>query len=249
MSSHKRINRIAGQFDAREIILLESPAFRAASLSCRMIMDRLAIELAHHGGNDNGKLPVTYDQFVEYGLHRHAISPAIREGEALGLFFVTERGRANAGEFRAPNLFRISYRAAGKNPPTNEWKAIKTDDEAKLKARAARFSPSQKTKSQCRFPPNTGDGFRHRNGKFPVPVSVTTGTSTDSITTSISRAGGEHASVTRPMTPAERQKRYRERQKARPAGEERPVSTAKTGAERQRDYRARKRAAMNGHAT
>ena len=41
----KRIGRIKGQFDAREIDLLESPAFRVASLSCRMIMDRLAIEL------------------------------------------------------------------------------------------------------------------------------------------------------------------------------------------------------------
>ena len=76
------------------------PRCRAVS-----IMDRIAIELAHHGGNDNGKLPVTYNQFVEYGLHRHAIGPAIREGEALGLFFVTERGRANAGEFRSPSSY------------------------------------------------------------------------------------------------------------------------------------------------
>jgi hypothetical protein len=133
-----RRNSIPGQFDGREIELLESPAFRVASLSCRMILDRLAIEHAHHGGKENGRLPVTYNQFVEYGLHRHAIPPAIHEGEKLGLFFVTERGRANAGEFRSPNLFRISYRWCGKHPPTNEWKRIKTMEEAKLIARGAR---------------------------------------------------------------------------------------------------------------
>ena len=134
----RRRNQIAGQFDAREIVLLESPAYRVSSLSCRMIMDRIAIEFAHHGGNDNGKLPVTYNQFVEYGLHRHAIAPGIREGEALGLFFVTERGRAQAGEFRSPNLFRLPYRQVGSAPPTNEWRRIKTTEEAQLIARAAR---------------------------------------------------------------------------------------------------------------
>jgi hypothetical protein len=133
-------NRIAGQFDARLIDMLESPAWRVASLSCRMILDRLAIEHAHHGGKENGRLPVTYNQFVEYGLHRHAISPAIHEGEALGIFFVTERGRANAGEFRSPNLFRLSHRPCGNAQPTNEWRRIKTVEEANIIARAARKS-------------------------------------------------------------------------------------------------------------
>jgi hypothetical protein len=242
--SRKRINAFAGQFDGREIIMLESPAYRAASLSCRMIMDRLAIEYAHHGGNDNGKLPVTYDQLVEYGLHRHAIGPARREGEALGLFAVTEAGRAGTGEFRSPNLWRITYRAAGRNPPTNEWKAIKTDEQAKQIAKAARMTSSTKTKSQCRFPPRTGGGFRHRKDELPVPVSITTWASADSVTTSISRVGSEHANVTaKPAkTRAEIAKAYRERLKA--AGRK-PAS----GAKRQRAYKARKRAAaMNGHA-
>jgi hypothetical protein len=85
---------------------------------------------------------VTYDQLLEFGLHRHAISPAIREGEALGLFVVTERGRANAGEFRSPNLFRLPYRYCGNEPPTNEWRRIKTVKEAKVIARAARKPPA-----------------------------------------------------------------------------------------------------------
>jgi hypothetical protein len=56
--------------------MLRSPAYCALSLSARRILDRLEIELADHGGADNGKLPVTYDDFVRYGLHRHAIYPA-----------------------------------------------------------------------------------------------------------------------------------------------------------------------------
>jgi hypothetical protein len=140
----RRRNPIGGQFDARLIEMLESPAYRVASLSCRLIMDRIAVEYAHHGGNENGRLPVTYNQFVEYGLHRHGIRPAIREGEALGLFFVTERGRAHAGEFRSPNLFRIPYRQVGADPPTNEWKRIKTVEDAQAIARAARRAKSKR---------------------------------------------------------------------------------------------------------
>jgi hypothetical protein len=213
----KRVNRIQGQFDAREITLLESPAFRAASLACRKIMDRLAIELAHHGGKDNGRLPVTYNQFVEYGIHRDAIGPAIREGEALGLFFVAERGRASAGEFRAPNRFRISYRPVGSNPATNEWRKIKTDEEAEAIARAARNPRPKKQKSSHGIRTRTNHGNHDRNGKFPVPDSMTTRTGPESMTTSISRGGGEQLPVTRPKSYAGRAKAYRERKKARAA--------------------------------
>jgi hypothetical protein len=62
---------------------MESPAFRALSHSAHRILDRLEIELAHHGGNDNGRLPCTFDHFAEYGIDRHSIAPAIREVEAL----------------------------------------------------------------------------------------------------------------------------------------------------------------------
>ena len=75
---------IAGQFAPRLIEMLESPAHRVLSLSARRVLDRLEIELAHHGGADNGKLPVTYDQFHQFGIDRQAIAPAIREAVALG---------------------------------------------------------------------------------------------------------------------------------------------------------------------
>jgi hypothetical protein len=80
----QRRTKISGQFAARLIEMLESPAFRVLSHSALRVLHRLEIELAHHGGLDNGNLPVTYDDFEEYGIDRHAIAPAIRETVALG---------------------------------------------------------------------------------------------------------------------------------------------------------------------
>jgi hypothetical protein len=70
MSAIKRRNRISGQFAARLIEMLESPAYRALSRSAHMVISRVEIELGHHGGNDNGRLPITTNDFVEYGMHR-----------------------------------------------------------------------------------------------------------------------------------------------------------------------------------
>ena len=88
----KRRNSINGQFAARLIEMLESPAYRVLSRSGHMVIARIEIELASHGGNDNGRLPVTTDNFVEYGMHRTSVAPAIREAEALGFIRITERG-------------------------------------------------------------------------------------------------------------------------------------------------------------
>jgi hypothetical protein len=136
--STRHKNRIAGQFSARTIAMMESPAFQALSLSAHRVLARIEIEQAHHGGNDNGKLPVTFDQFVEYGLHRHAIAPAIRELSALGFLEITEPGRAGNGEWRKPNLFRLTYRQLGNAKPTDDWKAVKTLADAETIARLAR---------------------------------------------------------------------------------------------------------------
>jgi hypothetical protein len=112
MSGRERRTSIGGQFAPRLIEMLESPAYRALSLSGRRVLDRLEIELGHHGGTDNGKLPCTYDDFHDYGIHRHCIARAIRETAALGFVEVTERGCAGNAEYRSPNLFRLTYRPA-----------------------------------------------------------------------------------------------------------------------------------------
>ena len=56
-------------------------------------------------------MPVTYTDFVAYGVSKHAVAPALRELEALGFIEVTERGRGGNAEWRIPNKFRLTYRA------------------------------------------------------------------------------------------------------------------------------------------
>lgn len=142
----RRRNRINGQFAARRIEMLESPAYRVLSRSGHMIISRVEIELAAHGGNDNGRLPVTTEDFVEYGMHRTSVAPAIREADALGLIRVTERGRAGNAEHRSPNLFYLTYahhRDSRKHPPTDEWRSIQTLQEANQIACAARANKNE----------------------------------------------------------------------------------------------------------
>jgi hypothetical protein len=141
-----RRNRINEQFAARTITMLESPAYRVLSGAALLLLSRIEVELAHHGGNDNGRLPVTFDQFVEYGLPRSAIAPAIRELEALGFIKVTERGRGGNAEYRRPNRFYLKFsnwRGAKSQPPTHDYRAIKTLEEAERIAREARRAKDQ----------------------------------------------------------------------------------------------------------
>jgi hypothetical protein len=137
-----RRNQISGQFAPRLIEMLESPGFRVLSRAALMVLSRIEIELAHHGGKENGRLPVTYDHFEEYGIHRHAIRPGIRELLAFGIIEITEAGRAGNAEFRKPNFFRLTYRHAKgvDGDGTHEWRKFAkiTTEEAKEIAQRAR---------------------------------------------------------------------------------------------------------------
>jgi hypothetical protein len=129
--------------------MLESPAYRTLSLSAHRLLARIEIEMARHGGFDNGKLPVTYTDFIAFGIDRDAVAPAIRECEALGFLEVTERGRGGNAEFRQPNKFRLTFRHtdAAKSDrcydPTNDWRRIATIEEATNIARQARKSVAE----------------------------------------------------------------------------------------------------------
>src|SRR6516162_9177918 len=98
---------IPSQFVPHRIEMLESPAWRTLSLSGRRVIDRIEIEQGHHGGNDNGRLPVTFDDFELFGVSRKSIAPGIREVQALGFAEITQRGRPSESDFgRHPNHFR-----------------------------------------------------------------------------------------------------------------------------------------------
>jgi len=183
----KRRARFSGQFSGRPIEMLESPAWRVLSLSARRLLDRIEIELAHHGRNDNGRLPVTFEDFIEYGITREAIAPAIRECEALGFIRVTEHGRGGNAEYRRPNKFFLTFtrdRGSLENPPTDDWRKIKTIEQAEAKARVARgqknsraveFAERRKTENQCGKPvPAPVRKTRTEKGKSPVRKTRTT---------------------------------------------------------------------------
>jgi hypothetical protein len=183
--NYRTKSRISGQWSWRTIEMMESPAFRVLSHSARRILDRLEIEIAHHGGNDNGRLPCTFDHFAEYGIDRHSIAPALREVEALKFIEVTERGRAGNAEYRRPNLFRLTYRPVGRALATDEWRSIKTEAEAKMLSKIARANFKTKhspvgvrAKSQC--------GIPHRKPKIHSGNSPTMGHGEETHTTSIS---------------------------------------------------------------
>jgi hypothetical protein len=188
---------IGEQFAPHPIRMIRSPAWCALSLSARRVLDRIKIELASHGGTDNGKLPCTYDDLQRCGIHRHAIGPAIREAAALGFLEVTEPGRAGNADWRKPNVFRLTYRNTQNAKPTDEWALISTDEEAVEIARAARTTPAPKTDYQCRKTPNLGGGNRHRKPPIHSTETDTTGHSTETITT-LDISGGVQPSHTGP---------------------------------------------------
>jgi len=181
------------------IEMLESPAYRVLSLSAHRVIARIRIELAHHGGRDNGELPVTFDDFERYGIHRHAIAPAIREAEALGFIRTTQLGRAGNGEFRIPNKFALTHLAIenGQKVATNDWHRIETLEEAMALSAAARKAPPRFGKISWRKKQNAGDGIRTSvgdgnstsNGELPVSKNAPL-SSAETALLSISRGGG-----------------------------------------------------------
>lgn len=203
----KRRNSINGQFAARRIEMLESPAYRVLSRSAHMVLARIEIELAHHAGNDNGRLPVTTENFVEYGMHRTSVAPALREAEALGFIRITERGHGGNAEYRSPNRFYLTYahtRDSKKSPPTDEWRHIETLEEANQIARSARANKSelavehgkqswrkrqQKTKSGTANTPLSVPKTSLETSESPVRDSGTTGSGGETEPLSISRGG------------------------------------------------------------
>jgi hypothetical protein len=127
--------RIDGQFATRSIEMLESPGYRVLDLTAHQVLARIEIELAHHAGYHNHDLPVTYAQFIAYGARRNKIPPAIRTLEALGIITV-QYGRGGNAEQRRPSKFGLTYRYTRVRfddsvPATDDWRRIKTIEEAR----------------------------------------------------------------------------------------------------------------------
>jgi hypothetical protein len=197
----RRRNAITDQFVPHTRGMLDSPAYRVLSKAAFLVLSRIELEHMNHGGKENGNLPVTYDNFVKYGIHRHSIAPAIRELAALGFIELTERGCAGNREYRSPNKYRLTYCPA-KNAHgngTHEWRFVKSLEQADEIARRARknigeanISVSRRRRTTAASKKqNASDGKRQPSvsktvtddPSFPVTETVTTAPMMDSGTT------------------------------------------------------------------
>ncbi len=123
----QRWNRIGEQFSARPVEMQKSAAWRVLNNAERMMLDRIEIELASHGGKDNGALPVTLANFEEYGVRRKSVASSRRALVALG-FITFEAGRYSSPTRQDPSKFGLTYKPmAGDRRPLHRWRRLPDD--------------------------------------------------------------------------------------------------------------------------
>jgi hypothetical protein len=204
-----RRNITAEHFTSRPVELLESPALRVLSRHAHLVLMRVELELRRHAGRANGKLIVTTEQFIEYGVERRRIPAALRELEALGILGIIH-GRGGNAEHRKPNLFLVNYLCGAvesRDEITNTWRRIESLEQAKQIVRDARGAKDanrvaygRRTAGRKKHFPGTKSvpGPRYQNGTisadFPGTKTVPPGPGTKTVPPiDISGGGGEAA--------------------------------------------------------
>jgi hypothetical protein len=113
--------------------MLESPAYRVLSGGAEKVIARIAIEHMGHGGGLNGALPVTHNNFANYGIRRASILAFLSEAVVLGFVDRTQQGQRRYGDFEgAPALYRLTWLPThdGK-PASNDWELFESIEDAK----------------------------------------------------------------------------------------------------------------------
>ncbi len=104
--------------------MIESQAWTSLSRAARLVVDRVMIEHMAHAGSENGRLVVTYSDFVKFGIRRASLKSAITEAAAKGFILVVEKGRPSTGPERWPAKYALGwlplFDAAA---ALNKWKA------------------------------------------------------------------------------------------------------------------------------
>jgi hypothetical protein len=132
-----------GGWIAHRLKLLLSPAWQRRPRPLCRILERLEIEHLRHAGRENGRLCVSFDQFVEYGVSRRVIRHAIEAGVSLGLLDVVQP-EAMVRNIKAPNEYRLTYVPAGNSrAPSDEWEDV-TESIAIAAAEVFRRSTGEK---------------------------------------------------------------------------------------------------------
>ena len=154
----KKPGRIQAPFIQLRLELMVSPAWEARTIPLMRILERLAIEHMRHAGQRNGQLYVSYGQFVDAGVSRRAINPALALGEKLGLLKVIRPTGRIGGQLREPNAYHLTYLPSPDGRVTDEWKKVTQQSAKAAVARLQQPGPNQKQ------PPS------HQKATAPVPI-------------------------------------------------------------------------------
>ena len=138
MKRRRRKTQIEGAFAWRLIEMLESPVMQVLNQSEHRALTRLEIELGHHAGTENGKLVVTFKAFKQFGIDPQAVAPSLRALAALGIIERTRQGSGGRTEYHDASEYRLTYRHTDEANPTDDWRSIKTIEDAKRIATVAR---------------------------------------------------------------------------------------------------------------
>jgi len=112
--------------------MLNSPAWQELIRHrvAHLIVERIIVEYLEHAGENNGRLIVTYDDFVDdCGVGRRHIPEGIDIAVALG-FLIVHRGRKSKKDRRHPNRYGLTFYPIHEEFETNDWNRIKSRGEA-----------------------------------------------------------------------------------------------------------------------
>jgi len=135
---------IGSQFIAHRREMRLSVGWKFLTGNDKLALERIEEEHMAHAGRENGRLHVTYSDFVAAGLRRAAVSTCLARLQALGFIECVDHGRASKAEFRFPASYRLTY-VQGNIPATDEWNAIVTVDEAERRIANAMAALNERT--------------------------------------------------------------------------------------------------------
>ena len=102
--------------------MLASDAWRALSPRAVKLLSCLEYASMSTKGNQNGRLPISYAEFIAWGVgQRAAVSAAIKETVQAGFLEVTVRGRM-VGRKPRRSLYHLTYLPTADRPATDDWR-------------------------------------------------------------------------------------------------------------------------------
>lgn len=125
---------VEGSWIPRRLDVLQSAAWRNAPRALKSLLEILEIEHMRRKGSANGELFKSYPQFVKEGFNRTTVSDMTKLGEHLGLLKVNRETGVGSPDLKDACAYTLTYLPTGiigNVAPTDEWRRIRTDDQAK----------------------------------------------------------------------------------------------------------------------